>query len=72
MITSDLYERKVMSNKQITLKNNTGHDLHGVKPGGTIDLEADRDGIPLNKEWRRRVKDSKIDNCVSIVKKGKK
>jgi hypothetical protein len=36
---------------------------------------ADIDGVPLDKFWRNRLKDSVIDNCVEIVstqQKGKK
>lgn len=36
---------------------------------------ADADGVPLDKFWRNRLKDSAIDNCVEIVSiqiKGKK
>ena len=36
--------------------------------GAIIELEADKSGNPLNIFWRRRLKDSKIDNCVSIIK----
>lgn len=36
---------------------------------------ADIDGVPTDKFWRNRIKDSAIDNCVEIVStqiKGKK
>jgi hypothetical protein len=36
---------------------------------------ADIDGVPIDRFWRNRIKDSAIDNCVEIVStqtKGKK
>lgn len=41
-----------------------GKKLKGV----VIEVEADRDLIPLDKFWRKRLKDSAIDNCVEIIK----
>ena len=34
---------------------------------GTIDIKTDSDGTPLSLFWRKRLQDSKIDNCVGIV-----
>lgn len=31
--------------------------IHGKKPGETFDVEADSDGMPLPKLWRKRVAD---------------
>lgn len=66
------YENKVMKSQTVTLKNNTDVTLNGVKPGATIMVEVDKDGIPLNQYWRRRMKDSAVDNCVSVVSQKKK
>ena len=35
--------------------------------GGTITVE-DVNGIPVERFWRNRLKDAKIDNCVEVVK----
>ena len=43
-------------------------DFMGYKKGTTITVNAEK-GVPLDKFWRDRLKDSKIDNCVSIFKK---
>ena len=72
MINSKFYEVKTMSDKTIILKVKTDKPLHGVPSGGTISVKVDRDGIPYDREWRRRLKDSKIDGCVEIITKGKK
>lgn len=34
---------------------------------GTITIE-DNAGIPVDRFWRNRLKDAKIDNCVEVVK----
>ena len=36
-----------------------------------INLECDKNSIPLDQFWRNRLKDSKIDNCVEIIKSTK-
>tara|TARA_R110000782_G_scaffold97853_3_gene182891 strand:+ start:736 stop:930 length:195 start_codon:yes stop_codon:yes gene_type:complete len=35
--------------------------------GAIINLECDANKIPLNIFWRKRLKDSAIDNCVEVV-----
>lgn len=72
MITSDLYKVKDMSNKNIKIKVLSEEGLHGVPKGGIVSVETDRDGIPFNRNWRNRLRDSEIDNCIEIVKTSKK
>lgn len=38
-----------------------------LEVGKIIKIE-DKEGIPTNRFWRARLKDSKIDNCIEIVK----
>ena len=38
------------------------------KEGSTIDLFCDSNGIPLDKFWRDRLRDSAVDNCVELIK----
>lgn len=52
------------------LKLNT--DLLEHKSGDIIEIKIDKDGVPLDRFWRNRVRDSKIDNCVQWQEKGKK
>ena len=42
-------------------------DLGGYKAGTIIDLATDSYGNIFDNFWARRLKDSKIDNCVEIV-----
>lgn len=37
-----------------------------VRPGDVVDV-PDRQGVPTNREWRNRLKDAEIDNCVTVV-----
>ena len=70
MLTAAIYKTKVMtdmSNKTITLKVTTELPLHGVAKGGSIVCKVDKNGIPTDKNWRKRLRDSKIDGCVEVV-----
>ena len=55
--------------KTIKLKLNKA--MAGYEPGHTVTIQADSCGVPLEKFWRRRLKDAKIDNCVEVVKASK-
>lgn len=37
--------------------------------GDEVKIPVDEGGIPLDKYWRRRLRDSKIDNCIEIKEK---
>lgn len=39
----------------------------GYKPGEVVLVECDESGCPLVREWRNRVRDAEIDNCVEFV-----
>lgn len=43
-------------------------DLNGHLAGYILNIDCDDKGIPLDQYWRRRLRDSKIDSCVEIVK----
>lgn len=51
----------------ITIENKSKVELHGVRSGERKKLKTDKDGIPFDYHWRRRLKDSKIDGSVEIV-----
>lgn len=53
------------------LKIRINKDFITYKEGQEISVDS-IDGIPLDKFWRDRLKDSKFDNCVSVVKKTRK
>jgi len=45
--------------------------MAGYEAGHTVTIQTDSCGVPLEKFWRRRLKDAKIDNCVEVVKASK-
>lgn len=51
--------------KKITLKLNVG--LKELPKGSVFDVSVDRDGVIVDRYWRKRLQDSKIDNCVSVI-----
>lgn len=48
------------------------NNLPGYAAGSVIDIETDASGIPLDKFWRKRLKDAKIDQCIEVFKPSKK
>ena len=60
MITN--YENKELQRHFINIK--TTVDMHGVKANTPARIETDKDGTPLNKEWRRQVAESKNERLV--------
>ena len=51
-----------MKTKTITLKIN---NVPGYS--GTVTIDADKNGTPLEKFWRKRMKEAEADNCVEVV-----
>ncbi len=50
------------------LKIKLNCDLNGFKAGNVIFINVDEHNVPLDIFWRRRLKDSAIDNCIEVVK----
>jgi hypothetical protein len=46
--------------------------LGAFKEGQIVNVEADSNGIPLARFWRRRLKDSDIDGFCKVVDEKKK
>jgi len=42
--------------------------LPGRRAGEVVRVEADENGTPLSREWRRRLRDAKTDGCVEVVR----
>lgn len=55
--------------QKATYENKSLVTLHGIKPGETFEVKVDADGVPLEKHWRNRLRDSKVDGCIAPVKK---
>jgi len=45
--------------------------LRNYKKNEIIDIQVDKDDIPQERYWRNRIRDAKIDNCVTIKKRKK-
>ena len=41
--------------------------VSGFKPGQRVVIATDSEGVPLDKFWRRRLRDSKVDGCCEVV-----
>jgi 5S rRNA maturation endonuclease (ribonuclease M5) len=66
-------ENKMM---QILIENKTSVDLHGLKKdGGQMLIDADENGTPLDKHFRRRMRDKSIQivkpETKKVIKKNK-
>ena len=48
------------------LKIKDGMTIHGKT--GEVKIRVDKSGTPIDKNWRRRIKDAEIDGCVEVVK----
>jgi len=50
------------------MKLKLNQPMAGYEAGRTVTVQTDASGVPLEKFWRRRLRDAKIDNCVEVVK----
>lgn len=53
-----------MKTIQLKVNNVPGHS-------GTVTIQTDENGVPLERFWRNRIKDAAVDNCVEVVKPSK-
>lgn len=53
------------------MKLKLNQPMMGYEAGRTVSVQTDRNGVPLKKVWRRRLKDAQTDNCVEVVKSSK-
>lgn len=49
------------------LKIQVNINIGKIKKGSQIMIDVDNEGIPLDKFWRKRLKDSAIDNCIQVI-----
>tara|TARA_R110000772_G_C13310322_1_gene440402 strand:- start:12136 stop:12390 length:255 start_codon:yes stop_codon:yes gene_type:complete len=55
-------KRDKIENKRLKLNA----DLNGCKSGQVIVIKC-KNGVPIEKYWRDRIKDSATDNCVEVL-----
>lgn len=53
---------------KLQLNQNLSTPKGKLLKGAIVDVLCDENSIPLDVFWRRRLEDSKIDNCVEILK----
>lgn len=60
--------------QEMIIKINKPFKFQGklLEVGQELEIKTDKKGVPLELFWRNRVKDSVIDNCISIQDKKKK
>lgn len=51
--------------QKITLKINNA--ALQKRYGESVVIEADKNGTPLKRYWRSRLRDAKLDSCVEVV-----
>ena len=42
--------------------------VRGYPVDATVRVRVDKDGIPVDVYWRRRLKDAESDNCIEVMK----
>lgn len=57
---------KSYENKKLKIKLNT--PLRGFPANMELNIKTDSQGTPKDAYWRRRLKDSKKDNCIEVIK----
>lgn len=43
------------------------HRVVGFKAGQEVEVVVDREGTPLDRFWRRRLRDAKRDQCCEVI-----
>lgn len=52
---------------KMTIKINVEGLKKGLKKDSLASIEVDNEGTPMDIFWFKRLRDSKYDNCISIV-----
>lgn len=50
-----------------TVKVNILKDIPGYLSGEIVNVAVNLNDIPLDRSWRRRFSDAKIDNCIEVI-----
>lgn len=56
---------KHLENKRLEIALN--QPLRGLPKGRKLKIKVDKNNVPLERYWRDRLKDAKIDNCIEII-----
>ena len=50
---------------KVTVNNEALAEVLGVQPGSQVEVKC-KNGIPVERYWRNRFRDAKIDKCISL------
>ena len=56
-----------MIKNYLTKQIKINKDISNYKKGETLAIKVDSCGIPIERYWRDRLKESKVDSCISFV-----
>ena len=51
---------------KVKINNEALAQALGYRVNDTITIE-DKGGVPLNREWRNRLRDSETDKCIDVI-----
>ncbi|MFP3921739.1 MAG: hypothetical protein ACLFU3_08555 [Dichotomicrobium sp.] len=59
-----------MKPKKLKLRITAPVPIHGRQPGEVFEVRCDSRGVPLDENWRKRLRDEQVHQCgaVEIVK----
>jgi hypothetical protein len=52
-------------NKMLQINKQT----KGLPAGTKVPIKVDKRGVPVDRVWRKKLKDAETDNCVSFARK---
>lgn len=55
----------MITSKRVTFNNAELAALYGLKKGDSVTVMC-HDGVPIDREWRNRFNDAKIDGCITV------
>lgn len=58
----------MITNYENKMKIKLNRPLRGYPAGIKMKIKTDSQGTPKDLYWRRRLKDSKTDNCIEVMK----
>ena len=50
-----------------TIRIKVNGTIPGHPPGSIVKVAADEAGTPLERQWRRRLRDARVDSCCEVV-----
>jgi hypothetical protein len=61
------YENKMLKPDKKKVRIKIKSPLKNYKPGDVLTITVYKEGIPIIRYWRDRLKDAKIDGCIELI-----